>query len=482
MLSKITQNTLKSISGQCKQNFSVRRAFYDFIYRDDKSAETYKATTNDPRTPLSGFRGTTADDVAAKYEVTKLSNGVTVVTESQTFPSQVDLGILLEVGTRDETTETTGSLLSIKNTYLKTILNTNETINYGVVQQSGGNFEMEYDQETAYFKANCLAHDATDIFSMVADCALEPRSAVAASVGIEKNQNTHKLESYLKTGELFNENVFKTAYGLKGLGLPLKGLRGNVKNLSSYTLQKFQLENITPNRIYVCAAGVESHQEFVDLVQTKLSQIPSSEGQKTHQREKSEYIGGEVRSLTEESHVTLALLFQSVPWTSTDLVAFNVASAILNNLRLKKNLLNKYAYFDHAEALNFHFTDSGLFGLRSSGSADRAKDILNHSIAELKAVATTVTADELLTAKAALKNSVLNALERQTDRLEETVKNIRTFNKVQHTDYVKQIDGVTADQVSKVVAKVLASTPTFVAQGGQVNALPTFDAIRNLLK
>lgn len=68
---------------------------------------------------------------------------------------------------------------------------------------------MEYDQETAYYKANCLAHDATDVFSVMADCALEPRSAVAASLGVEKNQNTHKLEAYLKTGELFNENVFK---------------------------------------------------------------------------------------------------------------------------------------------------------------------------------------------------------------------------------------------------------------------------------
>lgn len=45
-----------------------------------------------------------------------------------------------------------------------------------------------------------MAHDVTDVFSVVADCALEPRSAVAASIGVEKNQNTHKLESYLKTG------------------------------------------------------------------------------------------------------------------------------------------------------------------------------------------------------------------------------------------------------------------------------------------
>jgi len=41
----------------------------------------------------------------------------------------VDLGVLLDVGTRDETSETSGSLLSIKNTYYKTVLNTNETVN-----------------------------------------------------------------------------------------------------------------------------------------------------------------------------------------------------------------------------------------------------------------------------------------------------------------------------------------------------------------
>lgn len=43
------------------------------------------------------------------------------------------MGILINMGTRDETNETSGSLLSIKNTYLKTVLNTNETVNYGMV-------------------------------------------------------------------------------------------------------------------------------------------------------------------------------------------------------------------------------------------------------------------------------------------------------------------------------------------------------------
>ena len=40
----------------------------------------------------------------------------------------------------------------------------------------------------------------------------------------------------MKSGESFNEAVFRTAFGLKGLGLPLKGLKGNVSNLTSLTL------------------------------------------------------------------------------------------------------------------------------------------------------------------------------------------------------------------------------------------------------
>ena len=64
-----------------------------------------------------------------RYEVSKLSNGITVLTESASSPTRVDLGVLLNVGTRDENEETSGALLSIQNTYFKTNINTNETIN-----------------------------------------------------------------------------------------------------------------------------------------------------------------------------------------------------------------------------------------------------------------------------------------------------------------------------------------------------------------
>jgi len=92
------------------------------------------------------------------------------------------MGILVNVGTRDETAETSGALLAIKNTYLKTLKHTNETINYGMVQMSGGETTMEYDEETMWYHSYCFEYDTLDMFRMLADCAFEPRSYLAANV------------------------------------------------------------------------------------------------------------------------------------------------------------------------------------------------------------------------------------------------------------------------------------------------------------
>ena len=124
-------------------------------------------------------------------------------------------------------------------------------------------------------------------------------------------KNDHTLVEALHTGEDLSDQLMRTAYGLKGLGLPLKGLKDNIENINANVLQKFQLENVDPNRIFVCAAGIQNHQEFVDLVQEKLGFIQPNE-RNSKQREKSEYIGGEIRVPNQEYEMKLALAFKSV--------------------------------------------------------------------------------------------------------------------------------------------------------------------------
>jgi len=146
---------------------------------------------------------------------------------------------MVNVGVRDEVPSTSGSCLALKNTYLKTLKHTNETINYGMIQMSGGNFTMDFDHETMFFKGHCLEYDVVDMFQMMVDCALEPRSVLAANVAQSKNAKSHELDAHLAKFDPFmsnNELLMRTAYGYNTLGMPMHGTEGGIENIDARSM------------------------------------------------------------------------------------------------------------------------------------------------------------------------------------------------------------------------------------------------------
>lgn len=83
------------------------------------------------------------------------------------------------------------------------------------------------------------------------------------------------------------------------------------------------MDNITPNKCLIVASGIQNHQEYVDLVKERLGELlPTPEH--NFQREASEYIGGELRQWSETPATSITLAFESCPWASDDVPAYNV--------------------------------------------------------------------------------------------------------------------------------------------------------------
>jgi predicted Zn-dependent peptidase len=261
-----------------------------------------------------------------EYSISELSNGITVITEKSEFPSNVHLAILLNVGTRDETHENSGSCLAIKNTYLKTLKHTNETLNYGMTQMAGSDVDVNYDEETMYYRTYAFDYDVTDMFRMLSDMAFEPRSMMNANVAKEKNRQFFELQHHLSHYNAFGKNpeyLLTTAYGYNTLGMPKWGFESNIGNIDAKMLQEFQLSNITPSRITVTGSGVRNHQEFVDLVKYNLGAInPVRES--GFDRVPSQYIGGEYRTFTETPETNIILGYESVSWGHRLMPAFAI--------------------------------------------------------------------------------------------------------------------------------------------------------------
>ena len=395
----------------------------------------------------------------------------------------------MDVGTRDETRETSGALCAIKNTYLKTLKHTNETINYGMIQMSGGSMTMDYDQERTYFKGHCIEYDVIDMFQMMVDIALEPKSVLAANVARSKNAKSHDLFNHLSKFDPFasqQELLLRTAYGYNTLGMPRLGMSKNVDNIDARVLQQFIMDNVTPKKCLIVASGVQNHKEYVELVKERLGELlPVPE--QNYVRPAAEYIGGDYRQWTESPTTQITLAFEACPWKSDDLHAFYVMNQIIGSAtafssggpgkgmycRAVTNLMQKNNFVDGASALNSHFMDSGLFGMSIEGPGSHSQELMGLVLEELNKLREPIDETELNRAKNILKMNVLRAMERSEDRLEEIARNYMTYGDLTFHQYCEKIDAVTSSKINQVASKVLAGKPTLLVLGGAINLVPS---------
>lgn len=465
----------------------------------DKSTTNYGVATYRPDQELKGHKPSEVANKECEYQATTLSNGFTVLTESEDFPGSIHMGFLINVGTRDETPETSGACLALKNVYLKTLKHTNETVNYGMIQMSGGDMEMDYDQETTYFKGHCIEYDTVDMFQMLVDIALEPRSVLAANVAKAKSRKSHELAHHLAKYDPFAYNedlLLRTAYGYNTLGMPRLGLENNVESIDAKILQKFIMDNVTPRKCIILGSGVKNHSEFVNLAKERLGEfLPVPEHQ--YERQSASYIGGEYRNWTETPNTNITVAFEGANWNSTEQPVFQVMASILGSTdslkrgragtgalaRTISHLSQEHAFVDRAHVINAHFSDSGLFGLSVEGPGSNSTDIMDVLLTELNELKDGISDEELLRAKNRLKMNILSEMECRGNRLEEVGRNYLAFGgDLTFHQYCDRVDEVTSSDINSVAERMLGTKPTILVQGSAINIVPGITDVQKQLK
>lgn len=219
--------------------------------------------------------------------------------------------------------------------------------------------------------------------------------------------------------------------------MPLRGLTTNIENIDSKMLQDFQLQNITPEKTTIVASGLRSHEEFYDLVNDTLG-VLNPVREQDYQRVPSSYIGGEHRSFTETPDTNIILAYESVNWTHEDMPVFAVLQSLFGSATgfsvggpgkgmhnwANKKILQRHHFIHECEAINSHFTDSGLFGLNFTGNSHNSKEILHEMLNILNQFRTKIDEVDLARAKNMLKRQILLNITNQSDRLEEVARTV----------------------------------------------------------
>lgn len=82
-------------------NFSIRKMVMDMLYMPDTSSRGYQIVNASIHTKPEGVEEIVCTPQDARWTVTKLPSGITVLSESVSIPTNVQLGIMIDMGTRD---------------------------------------------------------------------------------------------------------------------------------------------------------------------------------------------------------------------------------------------------------------------------------------------------------------------------------------------------------------------------------------------
>ena len=441
-----------------------------------------------PARPLPSHIPIETEEKPVHIQVSTLPNGIRILTESPQFPAPITLSICIGTGPRDEDETHSGLTFALHNTYLKTNSRTNEQLNYCMQQMAGTRFSMDYDQEAMMYTGSCLAHDTYDFLQMVADMVLDDKTVIDEEAAQWRADEYFKLREVNRTHQSWiEENWLTAAYGATGLGMPLCGYHSQFQSIGYSHLNQFRKQNATPDRMIIMAAGINDHDEFVQAVTPYFKHISPV----TACRAPAKYLGGELKSVSDEAITTVHMSFHGPPAGAQSIFPLIILRHLVGNAnttspptatRAYTHFLQKYPFIRSLKYCYSGFTDSSNWGLNLSGPSSHSSQLASALSTELLDL-TNVTDSEVARAKKRFQAWICSNFTSAEYRLYKYAMGLRFEGEPRTLPYILEMSGkVTTAEVREMAGKLLGSELTMIVQGGGALQVPSRANVQSRFK
>ncbi|GBL49643.1 hypothetical_protein [Candidozyma auris] len=435
---------------------------------------------------------------ASPIQITKLANGLRVVTDST--PGHFSaLGAYIDAGSRYENEHTSGHSHIMDRLAFKSTSKRSGKQMMDELARLGGNYMCGAQRESIMYQASVFNKDVNKMFDCIAETIREPQltapeiAEAGDTVEYELGELIHKHDLFLP------EILHAAAYPGNTLGMPLHGSPDSLRSLTPEGIASFHKNFYTPENTVVAMVGVD-HQEVLKMVESRLGDWKSSGAPIKH--EKPVYKGGEIALPYQEplysnlpKLVHMQIAFETEGLLSEDLYALATLQKLLGGgssfsaggpgkgmfSRLFR-VLNQYPFVENCSCFNHAYTDSGLFGITIScylGHGEYMAQVAAHEFAKVLETDISkggITSQEFRRAKNQLISSLLMNVESKLAALEDIGRQVQCQGKVTTVDeMVAKIEALSIDDVRKVAQKVFSgigngkkqSQPSVAIQGNR---------------
>ena len=400
-------------------------------------------------------------------EITRLPNGINVVTHHMPHLETVALGIWVKAGARDEAADENGIAhflehMAFKGTRRRSALAIAEEI-----ESAGGEINAATGMETTTYYARVLKNDWALALDILADIFTE---SVLDLEELERERDVILQEiaaSHDQPDDLVFDLAQASCFGAHPLGRSILGTTDLIGSVTRDQILGWRNRNYWGSRIVVAAAGNIDHRAFAAEAERLLGGIEP--GQQP-QREKPDFIP---RACTEQkpldqAHVVLS--FQAPGYRDPDIYVLQVLSNILGggmSSRLFQEVREKrglcYSVFSFGSA----YEDTGQIGVYAATSPEHGVELMDTTSSVMLSIAEDVTEAEVARAKAQLKASLVMNLESASSRADQIARQFLAFGHVPAIGtLVSKIEAVSREQVRDLARQLFkARTPAYSAVG-----------------
>ena len=410
--------------------------------------------------------------------ISKLPNGLHVLTHNMPHLESVALGIWIKAGARDENPEENGVAHFLEHMAFKGTKRRSAQDIAEEIESAGGEINAATGMETTTYYARTLKADwplaldiLADIFTestLDADELDRERDVILQEIAASKDQ----------PDDLVFDLAQAASYGNHPLGRSILGTSELVQNMTREQMVSWRDRNYWASRIVICATGNVNHADFAKAAEKHFGHIAQGHAP---QRQPPHFVGTSQTEQKPLDQTHLVLSFPAPNYRDTRVYQLQVLASILGggmSSRLFQEVREKRGLCYSVFAFGTTYEDTGQLGVYAATSPDHTPDLLEVTAKVMLSMVDEITEKEIDRAKAQLKTSIVMNLESASSRADQIARQFLAFGEVPEMEtLIKKIEAVTVDQVRELAKEIFKSAPPSLSAVGQLSALENHAAL-----
>ena len=416
-------------------------------------------------------------------EITTLKNGLRIVSFCYPQFETVSLGIWVNTGSAYEPKELNGISHFVEHMVFKGTKSRSAIEISEAIENVGGQTNAYTSREFTAFYAKMLKNDAELAIDVLAELMTCPTFLHQELVKEREVVVQEIKQTFDDPSDIIFDYMQEQAFKNQAIGRPILGTAELVRSFGANELRGYMKTNYAANNMVVCAVGNIKHEDFVKMVEKRMSSIPAHT---SFEAENQLYCGGCYAEKRDNEQAQIILGFEGCGYNDRNYYSYMLMSSVLGggmSSRLFREIREKRGLVYSVYCFPNYYTKSGFIGISAATDNEQINQMMPVMIDEIKKITDTkVGEDELQRAKSQLKAGMLMSLESSSAVAERLARQQLLFGRfVPVEEQIAKIDAISVDDILQSAQKVFATKPTYTLVGN-INGHIDYDSICKKLK